>query len=76
MEGREKPRVVKYKAITNDWSYDTSCTLTSLPVCDLKIFKRLVFVVQSVLCMLHFQILQLELSIFVSVSTITVSSAV
>jgi hypothetical protein len=48
MEGREKPRMVKYKAITNDWNYDASCTLTSLPVWDLENFKRLVFVVQSV----------------------------
>jgi hypothetical protein len=48
MEGREKPHMVKYKAITNDWNYDASCTLTSFPVCDLKDFKRLVFVVQSV----------------------------
>jgi hypothetical protein len=40
--------MVKYKAITNDWNYDTSCMLTSLPVWDLEIFKRLVFVVQSV----------------------------
>jgi hypothetical protein len=48
MEGREKPHVVKYKAITNDWNYDASCTLTSLPVWDSENFKRLVFVVQSV----------------------------
>jgi hypothetical protein len=32
MEGREKPHVVKYKAITNDWNHDASCTLVSLPV--------------------------------------------
>jgi hypothetical protein len=48
MEGREKPYMVKYKAITNDWNYDVICTLTSLPVWDLENFKRLVFVVQSV----------------------------
>jgi hypothetical protein len=48
MKGREKPHTDKYKAITNDWNYDTSCTLTSLPVWYLEKFKRLVFVVQSV----------------------------
>jgi hypothetical protein len=48
MEGREKPHMVKYKAITNGWNYDANCTLTSLPIWDLENFKRLVFVVQSV----------------------------
>jgi hypothetical protein len=48
MEGKEKPHMVKYKAITKDWNYDASCTFTSLPVWDLENFKRLVFVVQSV----------------------------
>jgi hypothetical protein len=48
MAGKEKPRMVKYKAITNDWNYDASCTLTSLPVWDLENFNLLVFVVQSV----------------------------
>jgi hypothetical protein len=48
MEGREKPHMVKYKAITNDRNYDASCTLTSLLVCDLENLKRLVHVVQSV----------------------------
>jgi hypothetical protein len=48
MESRENPHMVKYKAITNDWNYDASCTLTSLTVWDLENFKRLVFVVQSV----------------------------
>jgi hypothetical protein len=48
MEGREKPHMVQYKAITNDWNYDASRTLTSLPVWDIENFKRLVFVVQSV----------------------------
>jgi hypothetical protein len=48
MEGIEKPHTDKYKGITNDWNYDVSCTLTSLPVWDFDIFKRLVFVVQSV----------------------------
>jgi hypothetical protein len=48
MDGREKPHMVKYKAITIDWNYDASCTLTSLPAWDSENFKRLVFVVQSV----------------------------
>jgi hypothetical protein len=48
MEGIEKPHTDKYKEITNDWNYDASCTLTSLPVWDLENFKRLIFVVQSV----------------------------
>jgi hypothetical protein len=38
----------KYKEIMNDWNYNTSCTLTSLPVLDLENFKRLIFVAESV----------------------------
>jgi hypothetical protein len=48
MEGREKPHTGKYTEITNDWNYDASCTLTSLPVWDLENFKLLIFVAQSV----------------------------
>jgi hypothetical protein len=48
MEGIEKPHTNKFKEITNNWNYDASCTLTSLPVWDLENFKRLIFVVQSV----------------------------
>jgi hypothetical protein len=48
MEGIEKPHTDKYKEITNNWNYDTSCTLTSIPVWDLENFKLLIFVVQSV----------------------------
>jgi hypothetical protein len=48
MEGIEKPHVDKYKEITNNWNYDASCTLISLPVLDLENIKRLFFVVQSV----------------------------
>jgi hypothetical protein len=48
MEGREKPHMDKYKEITNDWNYDTNCTLTSLPVSDLEHFKSLISVAQSV----------------------------
>jgi hypothetical protein len=48
MEGMEKPHVDKHKEITNNWNYDASCTLTSLPVWDLEHFNLLIFVVQSV----------------------------
>jgi hypothetical protein len=48
MEGIEKPHTNEYKEITNNWNYDASCTLTSLPVWDLENFKRLIFVVQTV----------------------------
>jgi hypothetical protein len=48
MEGIEKPHPIKYKDIMNDWNYDASFMLTSLPVQDLENFKCLVFVVQSV----------------------------
>jgi hypothetical protein len=48
MEGIDKAHMGKYKEITNDWNYDASCTLTSLPVWDLENFKRLIFVVQFV----------------------------
>jgi hypothetical protein len=43
MEGREKPHTDKYKEITMPGDYDTSCTLTSLPVWDLERFKALDF---------------------------------
>jgi hypothetical protein len=49
MEGIEKPHMDTYNEITNNWNYDASCTLTSLPVWHLLAnFKRLIFVVQSV----------------------------
>jgi hypothetical protein len=48
MEGIDKTQTGKYKEITNDWNYDASCTLTSLPVWDLENFKRLIFIVESV----------------------------
>jgi hypothetical protein len=48
MEGIEKPHTDKYKEITNNWNYDASCTVTSLPVWDSENFKRLIFVAQSV----------------------------
>jgi hypothetical protein len=35
MEGTEKPHMDKYKESMNEWNYDASCTLTSLPVLDL-----------------------------------------
>jgi hypothetical protein len=46
MEGIEKPHTDKFKDITNNWNYDASCTLTSLPVWDLENFKRLIFAVR------------------------------
>jgi hypothetical protein len=48
VEGREKPHTDKYMEITNDWNYDTSCTLASLPVSDIENIKRLIFVAESV----------------------------
>jgi hypothetical protein len=54
MEGVEKPHADKYKEITNNWNYDASCTLTSLPVWDLENFKSLIFTVQSVPTLLKF----------------------
>jgi hypothetical protein len=38
----------KYKESTNNWNYEASFTLTSLPVWDLENLKRFIFVVQSV----------------------------
>jgi hypothetical protein len=32
MKDIEKPHMDKYKQISNNWNYDSSCTLTSLPV--------------------------------------------
>jgi len=31
MEGRESPHINKYWEIMNDWNYDSSCKLMSLP---------------------------------------------
>jgi hypothetical protein len=53
MEDIEKPHMDKYKEITNDYNYDASCMLTSLPVWDLENFECLIFVAQSV----HFNFL-------------------
>jgi hypothetical protein len=39
MEGIEMPHTDKYKEIMNDWNYDTSRTLTSLLIWDLKILS-------------------------------------
>jgi hypothetical protein len=46
MEGMEKPHTDIYKEIMNNWNYDASCVVTSLPVWDLENFKHLIFVVQ------------------------------
>jgi hypothetical protein len=48
MGGTEQPHMDKYMEITKDWNCDDSCTLTSLPVCDLENFKRLICVAQCV----------------------------
>jgi hypothetical protein len=48
MEGIDKPHTGRYKEITDNWNYDASCTVASLPVWDFENFKRLIFVVQSV----------------------------
>jgi hypothetical protein len=40
--------VDKDKEITDNWSYDVSCKLTSLPVWDLKNFKCMIFVSHSI----------------------------
>jgi hypothetical protein len=34
MGSTEKPHMDKYKEIMNDWVYDATCTLTSLPVLE------------------------------------------
>jgi hypothetical protein len=47
VEGIGNPDTDKYKKLTNNWNYDASCTVTSLPVWDFENFKRLNFVVQS-----------------------------
>jgi hypothetical protein len=48
MEGIEKPHTDKYKEITNNYNYDASCTVASIPIWDLENFKHLIFVVLSV----------------------------
>jgi hypothetical protein len=50
MEGIEKPHVYKYKEITNNWNYDASCKLTSLPVWDLRKFQALDFCCTECTC--------------------------
>jgi hypothetical protein len=50
MEGREKPHMAKYRAITNDWNYDASYTLTPLLVWDLKNFKGVFFLTECTTC--------------------------
>jgi hypothetical protein len=63
MDGRETPHTDKYKEITNDWNYDASCTLTSLPVWDLENFKRLIFSAQSVQSKKHTGLFSITYSI-------------
>jgi hypothetical protein len=45
MEGREKPHIDKYK-IANNWNYDASCKVASLPFSDFENVKPLIFVGQ------------------------------
>jgi hypothetical protein len=47
MEGSEKAHTDKYKKITNNWNYDASRMLTSLPVSDPENFKSLIFVTKK-----------------------------
>jgi hypothetical protein len=44
----ERSHIDKYKEITNDWNYDASCMLTSLPILYLR--------TQSVLAIYEHQI--------------------
>jgi hypothetical protein len=43
MEGIEKPHTNKYKEIRNYWIYDSSSTVTPLPVWNLENVKLFVF---------------------------------
>ena len=45
MEAKEETHKNSYKEFTDDWNYDASCTLTSLPDWHLQYFKRLTCVV-------------------------------
>jgi hypothetical protein len=42
MESGEKLGTDKWEEMMNQWNYDTYCTLISLPVSELKTFKRLI----------------------------------
>jgi hypothetical protein len=46
MEGREKLHMDKYKAITNDWNYNTSYMLPSLPASGLENSKSFILLAQ------------------------------
>jgi hypothetical protein len=48
MDSREKPYMDRHKEIMNDWYYDDSCMLTTLPLWNLKNFKHFIFVAQSI----------------------------
>jgi hypothetical protein len=43
MEGSKKLHMDRYKEIVNDWNYDASCMLTSLPGLGLRKFQVLDF---------------------------------
>jgi hypothetical protein len=42
---RYRKTTYKHKDIMNDWNYNTSCKLTSLPFSNLENFKQFIFVV-------------------------------
>jgi hypothetical protein len=44
----EKSHIRQVEGNYNDWNYDASCALTSLPILDLENFKGLIFIAQSV----------------------------
>jgi hypothetical protein len=49
MKGREESHMDKYKEVTNNWNYDASYVLTSLPVLSSEdFFKCLIFFAWSV----------------------------
>jgi hypothetical protein len=52
MGGRKNPFVLKCRNITNEYNYDTGCTLTSLPISDIENLKSMIFVAQCVHCTL------------------------
>jgi hypothetical protein len=48
MEGTGKLHMDKYKEVVNDWNFNASCVLTSLPVMEIDSFLLLIFVVWNV----------------------------
>lgn len=52
LNGKQRKDTGTYRGNVNDWNYDSSCMLTSLPVWDLENFRCLIFVAHSVPCIL------------------------